>query len=191
MKYFFLFCYFMISICLIVGCKDGDDNGSGDGDTDSDGDADSDTDADSDGDACPGVDVSKECPDTVGVFDSANCLCWEKSGTSDAFTWDGAVSYCDNLDAGGFTDWQLASKQDYMDMLGDCDDRVMIGAKGNCAQCADVSVCKDVFNATTEAFWTSTSDESEIAWYIDISAGFLRPAGTSNEASAQCLRSVK
>ncbi|WP_437593371.1 DUF1566 domain-containing protein [Sorangium sp. So ce1000] len=41
------------------------------------------------------------------VRDNVTCLEWQETPPSEAYTWEQAISYCDELTLGGFSDWRL------------------------------------------------------------------------------------
>jgi len=183
---------FLASLTLSCGGEDGtsDTDGDTDSDTDADADADGDTDTDADGDCT--VPAASECGGGWGVFDSGSCMCWEVPGSTAEYTWDGAVAYCENLTLGGFSDWVLASRQDYIDMLGGCDERVLLGAAGLCNACDSIDSCPGIFAPPVEGdlYWilTVSSSDANSPYYIEPFSGYLSTGSKPNLSMSRCVR---
>ena len=52
------------------------------------------------------------------VIDQATGLIWQKKPDGGELNWEDAKSYCRNLQLGGYSDWELPSKEVLEDMLG-------------------------------------------------------------------------
>lgn len=52
--------------------------------------------------------------------DEATGLCWVNPPSTNTFTWDDAVAYCDGLSLGGFDDWRLPLIQELISLLRGC-----------------------------------------------------------------------
>ncbi len=51
------------------------------------------------------------------VTDGVTSLIWQKSYSSNEKTWQEAMSYCENLDYAGKTDWRLPNKKELMSLV--------------------------------------------------------------------------
>ena len=90
--------------------------------------------------ACPGERCNvKVCSDDGKAYSRCGCglitdkdtnLMWQQSRPCVDFLWADAKKYCDTLDLGGFTDWHLPTKAEYMDILGGCDTAVTTDGSG-------------------------------------------------------------
>lgn len=177
-------------LCLCFGlcasaCGDDaadDDTGSdadadGDSDGDSDADGDSDTDSDADGLDCDG-----------GRYDQAAGLCWQHPQAADAYEWQAAIDYCDGLDLAGHTDWVLPSKDDFIALLGGCEQDVLDGDYGYCDSCDDSETCFALFGSDNDRYWSSTPYSDNIAWYAELDHGGVSHIGVSNANDVRCVR---
>jgi hypothetical protein len=99
-----LLCLFALPLSL-VGCGDDDDSGStntGEGE---------------------GEGVASEMTDCEeGKLDSVTNLCWENPPSTLRFTWDEALTYCDDLTASGHDDWRLPKIQELISLIRGCVD---------------------------------------------------------------------
>ncbi len=81
-------------------------------------------------------------------------LWWQIVVLEDTMTWEEAVSYCENLELGGHTDWVLPELQHYIDMLGNCKEGNL--SMPSCNYCADSEECSSLEGLNENGdFWTS------------------------------------
>lgn len=91
------------------------------------------------------------------VYDSVTGLLWQKSGAT-GITWQAALSYCEGLDYGGYSDWRLPDKKELLILV-------------NYRRCGPAS---DFPDTPSSWFWSSSSyvlDPSN-AWTVDLGNGY-------------------
>jgi len=170
-----------------------DCGGGGDGDTDSDTDADADsdadTDADGDTDTDEGTDSGTEPGDCDGGrYDPVTGLCWQHPKADGIHTWQQAVALCADLDLEGHADWQLPGRQDFVDLLGGCDEGVLAEGAGYCQSCADSQKCTALFGPDANWYWSSSQDTSGSAWAAGFGTGAVYEGYTGIVYHVRCVR---
>jgi hypothetical protein len=157
----------------LVGCDNADE---ADDDTGTDADTDSDTDADTDSDTDSDTDTELDCDG--GRLDPNTGLCWQDPvpdcGDCDAYYLYG-IEYCDGLELAGHDDWFLPGLEDFMDLLGGCDDPDEWGEIDYCNPCEDSPACNAAFPGDQRWYWTSTEADvtGEFAWMVKFESGQL------------------
>jgi hypothetical protein len=104
----------LIASLGVWGCGDDDDDGTAGTDADTDADSDADTDADT------GTDSGNDCTGDGVWYDESSGLCWQDPPAADTLNWSAAVSYCDNLDLGGHSDWRLPNIEESISLVRGC-----------------------------------------------------------------------
>lgn len=189
-------CWIVLAlVCTAVpcpGCEDSNGDSDIDADTDTDADTDSDSDSDSDTDqdggtggceydeiAEPGGDNCwLACP--IGqTFEDGYC-----NGSAQVLAWDGAVAAC-SLVGGGH---HLASRQEVLDILDNCEEALSEGLEGFCDPCGASAACGAMFGFESMTYWTST--EGEYApWAASFDNGLVFMSDTEFDLHyARCLR---
>ncbi|MCU0661598.1 MAG: DUF1566 domain-containing protein [Myxococcota bacterium] len=133
----------VVGACIpSIGC--GDDDGSSDGETG--------TETVSQEVLQPGSDlVWQRCP--LGqTFDGAAC-----TGSANSTNWNEASTACP-------TDFRLPTRQEFIDLLGGCDEAVLSGTYGNCSTCAASNTCNTIFPSDTGWYWSSSQGDVGNAW---------------------------
>jgi hypothetical protein len=157
---------------------DGGDDGPGGGSTipdAGDGGADTDTDTETETDLSCGVDEIEQpltdlcwlrCP--IGQsWDEEGGYC---SGTALQKDFDGAIAACTLLEGG---EYETPSRQQYVDLLGDCEQVVLDGEEGLCDACnAENSDCEEMFGEYGDfhTYWTGT-DAAPGPWTAGFQTG--------------------
>jgi hypothetical protein len=175
--------------------SDADSDADTDADTDSDTDADSDADSDADGDTDTGSTGAEDgiaqpdsdlvwmrCP-LGGLWDGAECQ-W----TCSWMTWPEAIDACPD-------GWRLPTRQEFVDLLGNCDADVLGGNWGYCDSCSESPACASMFSPTTGLFWAATEHDTDDAWvadwYDDAPLGTIYYSGKSGDAFVRCVRTAR
>jgi hypothetical protein len=159
---------------IAPGCRESDPA------ADAGGDVDSDTDADTDGD-------SLDC--AGGRYDQSTGLCWQHPKEGGTVDWQEALDYCDGLELGGHDDWYLPDRQDYVDLLGDCDAAVSSGDIGHCNTCGESETCSALFGTENSWLWTSSPYGGDMAWVAGLGEGMLHIEFTHYLQVKRCVRS--
>ena len=180
----YLLLMLLATVLVCVGCDD-DGGGGGSGDSDSDSDTDTDTDSDTDSDTNSDTDPH-DC--AGGRYDQSTGLCWQHP-RSENYEWQAAIDYCDDLDLAGHTDWHLPSRDDFIELLGDCDSDVAGGGSGFCNLCEESGTCSALFGSDTDWYWSSSSYDSNSAWVAYFSSGGVNVLIVINDRDVRCVRS--
>jgi hypothetical protein len=152
-----------------------------DSDADTDTDTDSDTDSDSDGDA-------PDCADGHGKLDVNTNLCWQHPEAGGKYEWQDANDYCDTLSLGGYDDWHLPSGEEFAEMLGDCDDDILINPSV-CNSCNDSEACVAMFGLDDwDIYWSSSLYSSNLAWYVYFYEGYFNYYYFDYDILVRCVR---
>jgi Protein of unknown function (DUF1566) len=112
----------------------------------------------------------QQCSD--GLSD-ANCA----TGTAALVTWDNAISYCEGLSLGGFSDWRLPNIKELLSIV----DMTLATAP---------AINATFPNTISSSYWSSTSyaPNTTSAWIVLFNYG---GAGSSNKAVAIYVRCVR
>ena len=119
-------------------------------------------------------DIDSLCHPDWGVYDAGFGVCWKK-GAGRLGNWHQALAICDDLTLGGHGDWTLPTRQDFVNLLGGCDDHVRQMQIGRCDKCfGDVETrCAALFHDApdwthTPTGWTSDTfdDREDVAWML-------------------------
>jgi type II secretory pathway pseudopilin PulG len=104
------------------------------------------------------------------VIDQATGLMWQKKSDGTKRNWDAAKSYCSNLTFGGYSDWELPSKEVLEDMLEK----------------------KDLFDPFRRGdwYWSSSSGVgfASYAWSVSFGYGNVISTHPNGSYYARCVR---
>ena len=108
------------------------------------------------------------------VSDSATELIWQKSYANDK-NWQAALSYCENLEYAGYSDWRLPNKNELSSLV----------------KYGEHNPASDFPDMPTNTFWTSTTtaEIKDSAWSIDFYSGYV--ATTENKSTTHYVRCVR
>jgi hypothetical protein len=103
-------------------------------------------------------------------------------GTADVMNWFKAVKACPQ-------GYRLPTRQEYLDLLGGCDDAVIKGKKlGSCRTCQKSPVCSLMFGKDSFWYW-SIQQGTPNAWGINFKKGRINDDIEGNESYVRCVRS--
>lgn len=118
--------------------------------------------------------------------------------------WDDAITYCRNLDEGGYTDWRLPTISELRTLIQNCPATETGGECGVTDSCLSYSECwnnacngcnrdsSGKYSKLDDAgiFWSSSvrSDGSGNAWYVYFNYGHVYYYSKSLTASVRCVR---
>ena len=116
------------------------------------------------------------------VLDTSTHIIWqdnnETTGTASKKTWTDAISYCENLDLAGKSDWRVPSIHEQY-ML----------ANRSIHSPSLSTVFQNVASITADAeYWSSTSYGSGSARYIEFNYGGSAMKTTTDLANISCIR---
>ncbi len=124
-----------------------------------------------------------------GRYDQSTGLCWQHPKASGVYEWQEAIDYCDDLDLAGHTDWHLPSRDDFIDLLGDCDSDVTSGDPGYCNSCEESETCSALFDSDDDRYWSSSPYGSNLAWRVFFYLGSVGYYDISTANNVRCVRS--
>lgn len=147
-----------------------------------------------------------ECSASSGTpcRDSSSGLIWSAKASS-TMTWSNAVSYCDNLTEGGYSDWRLPNINELRTLIKNCP-----GSQtgGSCAvqdpsclssSCwSDSCYCEYMENGyysklgddDTVYLWSSStlSDGTDNAWFVYFNNGYVSYYDKTGNGNVRCVR---
>jgi uncharacterized protein DUF1566 len=133
-------------------------------------------------------DGTADCADGQGKLDENTNLCWQHPKASGTYEWQEAIDYCDDLDLAGNTDWYLPGRDDFIDLLDDCDSDVTSGDSGYCNSCYESATCSALFGSDYEEYWSSSPYDSNYAWYVYFDSGGVNYSNVSSDNYVRCVR---
>lgn len=198
---------------------DADGDADGDTDVDADTDADTDTDSDVDGDTDADTDADSDtnpdaCDPKTEVLQPGTNLCWLRcalgrnyagticTGIAMKVDWcdaSGELSNeCQTLHSGEDicelelgSAYRLPSRDDYMNMYGNCS---YVGPEYQCPACSLSDTCSSMFNPNdVSSYWTSlrNPDLPSLAWVLSFEVGVLSQTYTSEFLKIHCIRPLQ
>ncbi len=112
------------------------------------------------------------------VTDNVTGLQWQDDNTTtpSTLTWDYAITYCTNLEFGGFSDWRLPSKEELETIVD----------YGKYSP----SIDQTFTNVTSSYYWSSTTDASytSYAWLVSFNYGYTRNDVKTDSYYVRCVR---
>jgi hypothetical protein len=114
------------------------------------------------------------------VFDTASKLMWQDN--NDAiyyiYTWENAISYCENLNFSGATDWRVPNINELYTLVDFTKSNPAINTK--------------FINTISNKYWTSTSSKyaTNNAWYINFTNGLSAYQIKSTSTLVRCVRDI-
>ncbi len=112
------------------------------------------------------------------VTDNVTGLQWQRTLSIGTYTWTNAVTYCADLDYGGYSDWRLPTAPE-LETLPDY---------GRSHPEIDTTIFPDT---PSEMFWTSSSvaNDSTSAWYVYFANNYMSyTSKTATNIYARCVR---
>ncbi|MBO4696403.1 MAG: DUF1566 domain-containing protein, partial [Lachnospiraceae bacterium] len=135
--------------------------------------------------------------------DPATNIIWSEK-SADTMSWDDAVSYCENLEEGGYNDWELPDIDNIRTLIQDCAATETGGSCGVTTSCSAYSGCwsssgcqcsNDLTGGhskfgDTVTLWSSTteSDYTNYAWTGNFSVGGVGDGSKSSSYNVRCVR---
>jgi hypothetical protein len=165
------------------------------------GDLDTDTNVDSGSDTSTGDDTDEDggaggcAVDEIAEPGGDNCwlACpigqtWDEgfcNGSAQALAWESAIAACSLVGDGH----HLASRQEILDILDNCEDALSDGLEGYCDPCGASAACGAMFGYDALSYWTS-SDGEYAPWAASFDSGLVFMSDTEFDLHhARCVRS--
>lgn len=205
--------FLVILVGLMASCDDDDDDDSGDDDSVDDDDDDTDDDDSSDDDDDDYTDDDDDAnPDGEVWTDETTNLMWQAEAEA-SFYWDEAVSYCENLDWHGYTDWRLPTISELRSFIRECGSTITDGSCTVTDSCLTQDCCNaacsgcysgggpgDMGEYWPEDLWdygwetwsfSKVADDEDYAWIVDFMNGSIYSDRCEGEIyDARCVRNA-
>ena len=113
------------------------------------------------------------------VVDNNTGLMWQQK-ISIKYKWDDAVSYCNSLSDGGYSDWRLPTPQELMTIIDNSNTK-------------EPSIDTTYFpNTPSNYFWSSSTvvSNTSFAWFVDFTSGNMNGT-TGYKANTNYVRCVR
>ncbi len=86
--------------------------------------------------------------------------------------------------------YRLPTRQEFVDLLGECDADVLSGNEGNCNSCEDSAACASMFESVHYGYWSSSFNSDEnIPWAVSFGSGLVFGDPWNSVLNVRCLRS--
>lgn len=120
---------------------------------------------------------------------------WQRSGNGKRYTWEGAKTYCQDLELGGHSDWSLPTKDELKGLVYCSNGTIILydypRDPWNCEYGGDNYVSPtidDSFSCYREGYWSSTPGGTDTAWHVNFKRGGCGGAYRSAFYYARCVR---
>ena len=110
------------------------------------------------------------------VKDSISKLEWQDDAVGSTMAWEDAITYCEDLSLGGYSDWRLPNVNELKSIV----DRVKV-----------YPAIKDGFeNVSSNYYWSSTTHDfyKDYAWIVDFDYGFVGSDYKVDSYYVRCVR---
>ena len=131
---------------------------------------------------------------SLTVLDNETKLLWQKGVSDKNMGWDEAEKYCEELSIDGKTDWRLPKRVEYMEILGNCSDKINKennSDSGFCQKCFVLGrKCKTMFPDYKKSFWTSspyTGEKEDFKWMTNFKDGYIAFYAKNRKGYARCV----
>ena len=118
------------------------------------------------------------------ITDTSTGLMWQKATAPGIYTWEQALTYCENLTlpAGGYSDWRLPNRNELQSIVD--------YSRYNPA--IDTTFFPDTVGTVASDYWSSTTNANytDYRWYLDFYDGGVGNGGPS-EPSSGYVRAVR
>ena len=105
------------------------------------------------------------------------------TGDAKTMSWNAVKSACPS-------GYRLPTRQEFVDLLGGCDNDVTSGKPGYCKKCSKSGNCGSMFPSYTNWYWSSSSyaDDVSYAWFVYFTYGNVYSIDKSDSYYARCVR---
>lgn len=101
------------------------------------------------------------------------------------FTWENAIAYCENLQAHGYSDWYLPSKEQLEAMWNTCGEDTKTNV---CMNNAIKETYTDFVNIMCFVYWSNTDYELQTAYGINMLNGEIYSNYKESTRFVRCVR---
>ncbi len=146
--------------------------------------------------------------------DPDTALTWQNPGSDMLYTWQEAVTYCEQLTLAGYTDWRLPTMNELRTLADGCPTIAPGGdcsvGEGDCTSwscrneacyacapmegpdegCYWTAEIEDLCDSNAAKAWSATlqSDNNDYAWYVNYLFGNITTDSLTNYQGARCVR---
>lgn len=119
-------------------------------------------------------------PGGLTVSDNVTGLMWQRKDDDTLRRWGDAVSYCDNLNLGGYEDWRLPNEYELQTILD----------YGEFAPAIDETVFPETDASLIYGYWSSTlkCDSPTWAWAVSTNDGEIDVFSQLDTKNVRCVR---
>jgi len=112
------------------------------------------------------------------VTDSDTGLMWQKEDDGVTRTWESAITYCEGLSLGGYTDWRLPNIKELESITDDAKNSPAIDSTY-------------FTNTNSSDYWSSptTAESTSSAWHVNFYSGSISSSYKSGSYYVRCVRS--
>lgn len=115
------------------------------------------------------------------VLDVGTGFCWQKNmSTSGTMIWSNAFTYCDGLTLGGYSDWYLPSREEFITIIDMSRSNPSVIGGNN----------KFTNIITDNNYWTASTygPDNVRKWRVELYDGFVRDSHETNVFNVNCVR---
>jgi len=87
--------------------------------------------------------------------------------------------------------WRYPTRQEWVDLLGDCEANVLLDGNGYCDYCGESPVCSEMFPSDAQQgawYWTANHYGTGTAWYVDTNSGWVGIQSQESACRVRCVR---
>ncbi|MEK6589760.1 MAG: DUF1566 domain-containing protein [Nitrospinota bacterium] len=114
------------------------------------------------------------------VTDKDTGLMWQKEDDGATKTWESAITFCEGLSFGGYTDWRLPNIKELESITDDTKSSPAIDSTY-------------FINTNSSDYWssTTTAESKSNAWHVNFYSGSVSSSYKSNDYYVRCVRGGK
>jgi len=86
--------------------------------------------------------------------------------------------------------FRVPTRDELINLLDDCNDRVVRGSYGTCNSCKDSAACSQMFDAQEGYYWSSDIINELEAWAASLVQGHVASGPTPSPKPVLCVQSV-
>ncbi|MGK5092003.1 DUF1566 domain-containing protein [Deltaproteobacteria bacterium TL4] len=111
------------------------------------------------------------------VLDRSRGLMWQRQDDGTSRTWEAAISYCEALSLGGYSDWRLPNVRELESITSD-------------STYAPAINTTYFLNTSSSNYWSSTTsaDNTSDAWYVYFYYGYVNYYYKTYSYYVRCVR---